>query len=106
MSMITNVGSVLYSDAVKTLDAARKSGGGKGETVAGAGRNQAQGDQVSISSKGNNLGRLAELSKDAPEIRSEKIAELKSALEDGSLKVDSRELAARMFKEMSLESWF
>ena len=104
---ITNVGSALYSDAVKALDAARKSGGArKGETAAEAGKSQVAGDQVTISSKGNNLGRLAELSKDAPEIRSEKVAELKSALEDGSLKVDSRELAARMFKEMSLESWF
>lgn len=104
---ISNVGSALYSDALKALDTTRKAETArKGEGAAEAGRSQAQGDKVTISTRGNDLGRLAELTKAAPEIRSEKIAELKSALEDGSLKVDSRELAAKMFKEMSLESWF
>jgi len=104
---ISNVGSALYSDALKTLDGARKSGGTrKGEVADAVGSSTVAGDKVTISSQGNNLGRLAELAKDAPEIRSDRVAELKSALEDGSLKVDSRELAAKMFKEMSLESWF
>ena len=104
---ISNVGSALYSDALKALDGARKSGEVKKREVADtAGNSSGAGDKVTISSQGNNLGRLAELAKGAPEIRSEKVAELKSALEDGSLKVDSRELAAKMFKEMSLESWF
>lgn len=104
---ISNVGSALYSDALKALDGARKSEGSKkGETADSAGKNPAAADKVTISSQANNLGRLAELTKDAPEIRSERVAELKSALEDGSLKVDSRELAAKMFKEMSLESLF
>ena len=104
---IGNVGSALYSDALKALDGARKSGEvKKREVVDTAGNSSGAGDKVTISSQGNNLGRLAELAKGAPEIRSEKVAELKSALEDGSLKVDSRELAAKMFKEMSLESWF
>ena len=104
---ISNVGSALYSDALKALDGARKSGGTKkGEVADTAGSGSGAGDKVTISSQGNSLGRLAELAKDAPEIRSDKVSELKSALEDGSLKVDSRELAAKMFKEMSLESWF
>jgi negative regulator of flagellin synthesis FlgM len=104
---ISNVGSALYSDALKALDGARKSSETKkGEVADSVGNNSAAGDKVTISSQGNNLGRLAELAKGAPEIRSERVAELKSALEDGSLKVDSRELAAKMFKEMSLESWF
>ena len=104
---ISNVGSALYSDAIKALDTTRKDGPlKKGESSAETASSGEQGDKVTISSQGNDLGRLAELSKNAPEIRSEKVAELKSALEDGSLKVDSRELAAKMFKEMSLESWF
>ncbi len=104
---IGNVGSALYSEALKALDGARKSGVVKKRDVAGAaGDSSGASDKVTISSQGNSLGRLAELAKGAPEIRSEKVAELKSALEDGSLKVDSRELAAKMFKEMSLESWF
>ncbi len=102
---ISNVGTAQYSDAIKVLDTTRKGESArKGEAAADADRNR--GDQVTISSRGNDLGRLAELAKAAPEIRSERVAELKSALEDGSLKVDSRELAAKMFKEMSLESLF
>ncbi|RLB72271.1 MAG: flagellar biosynthesis anti-sigma factor FlgM [Deltaproteobacteria bacterium] len=104
---VSSVSSVLYSDALKALDTSRKADAAKkGEVEVGVDRSQEQGDKVTISSRGNDLGRLAELTKAAPEIRSERVAELKSALEDGSLKVDSRELAAKMFKEMSLESWF
>lgn len=104
---VSSVGSALYSDALKALDTSRKADAAKkGEVEVGVDRSQEQGDKVTISSRGNDLGRLAELTKAAPEIRSERVAELKSALEDGSLKVDSRELAAKMFKEMSLESWF
>ena len=104
---ISNVGAALYSDAVKVLDSTRKADSTrKGESAAADGGSRDRGDQVTISSRGNDLGRLAELAKAAPEIRSERVAELKSALEDGSLNVDSRELAAKMFKEMSLESWF
>ncbi|MBN2809594.1 MAG: flagellar biosynthesis anti-sigma factor FlgM [Deltaproteobacteria bacterium] len=102
---ISNVGSALYSEALKALDTTRKADQTKKGGVAVSDGRQAQGDKVTISSRGNDLGRLAELAKAAPDIRSEKIAELKSALEDGSLKVDSRELAAKMFKEMALESW-
>ena len=103
---ISNVGSALYSDALKALDTTRKADLERNSEVAvETGSSQEQGDKVTISSRGNDLGRLAELTKAAPEIRSEKVAELKSALEDGSLKVDSRELAAKMFKEMTLESW-
>ena len=104
---INNVGAALYSDAVKVLDSTRKADSTrKGESAAADGGSRDRGDKVTISSMGNDLGRLAELTKAAPEIRSERVAELKSALEDGSLNVDSRELAAKMFKEMSLESWF
>ncbi len=104
---INNVSSALYSDAIKALETTRKDGPPrKNEASAETGTSGEQGDKVTISSRANDLGRLAELAKAAPEIRSEKVAELKSALEDGSLKVDSRELAAKMFKEMSLESWF
>ena len=104
---ISNVGSALYSDSLKVLDSTRKSDLSRKEGgAAKAGGSRNRGDQVTISSRGNDLGRLAELAKAAPEIRSERVAELKSALEDGSLNVDSRELAAKMFKEMSLESWF
>ncbi len=103
---ISNVGSALYSDAVKALDTARKEGAArKGEVGTAVGSSSNQGDKVTISSRGNDLGRLVDLAKAAPEIRSERVAELKSALEDGSLKIDSRELAAKMFKEMALESW-
>ncbi len=95
-----------YSDALKALDTTRKTDLARKGAALEAGRSQDQGDKVTISSRGNDLGRLAELTQAAPEIDSERVAELKSALEDGSLKVDSRELAARMFKEMSLESLF
>ena len=103
---INNVGSALYSDALRALDTTQKADQAKkGEVSSEAGSSRNQGDKVTISSRGNDLGRLAELAKAAPEIRSERVAELKSALEDGSLEVDSRELAAKMFKEMALESW-
>ncbi len=101
---INSIGSSLYAETLRALGAERKSGGlRKGETV---GKKTGEGDKVTISSRGNDLGRLVELSRSAPEVDSERVAELKSALEDGSLKVDSRELAARMFREMALESWF
>jgi len=101
---INSVGSSLYIEALRALGTERKSGAGR-KTEA-AEKSPAEGDKVTISSRGNDLGRLVELSRSAPEIDSERVAELKSALDDGSLQVDSRELAARMFKEMTLESWF
>ena len=102
---IDNVGPALYSDAIKAFETRKDGSGRKGEVAAEADSGRNQGDKVTISSRGNDLGRLVDLAKVAPEIRSERIAELKSALEDGSLKIDSRELAAKMFKEMALESW-
>ncbi len=100
---INSVGSSLYIEALRALGSERKSGIGRKHEDAGKGA--VEGDKVTISSRGNDLGRLVELSRSAPEIDTERVAELKSALEDGSLKVDSRELAGRMFKEMTLESW-
>ena len=104
---INGVGSALYSEALRNLEANRKSDSERkaGNAMEGAATRET-GDKVTISSRGNDLGRLVELTKAAPEIDSEKVAQVKSALEDGSLAVDSRELAAKMFKEMSLENWF
>ncbi len=104
---INGVGSALYSEALRNLEASRKNDSErKSGNAAESAFARETGDKVTISSRGNDLGRLVELTKAAPEIDSEKVAQVKSALEEGSLAVDSRELAARMFKEMSLENWF
>jgi flagellar biosynthesis anti-sigma factor FlgM len=104
---INSVGSALYSEALRNLETGRKSDPERkaGNPAEGSAARET-GDKVTISSRGNDLGRLVELTKAAPEIDSEKVAQIKSTLEDGSLAVDSRELAARMFKEMSFENWF
>jgi len=104
---INGVGSALYGEALKNLELGRKSEPErKSGEMAERSESQAAGDKVTISSRGSDLGRLVELAKDAPEIDNERVTQVKSALEDGSLSVDSRELAEKMFKEMSLESWF
>ncbi|MBN2705248.1 MAG: flagellar biosynthesis anti-sigma factor FlgM [Deltaproteobacteria bacterium] len=103
---ITNVGSVLYTNAARALEAARKGAEAKKTEAAISAGSPDEGDKVTISSRGSDLGRLVELSKAAPEVDGARVAALKSSLEDGSLRVDSRELAAKMFQEMSLESLF
>ncbi|MBN2333735.1 MAG: flagellar biosynthesis anti-sigma factor FlgM [Deltaproteobacteria bacterium] len=61
-------------------------------------------DMVSFSSKGKDIARIAEQVKETPEIRQDLVAEMKSAIEAGTYKVDSQDLATKMIKEMLMES--
>jgi len=57
---------------------------------------QARGESVNLSSQARNLKQLEQKLGDFPEMDDERIAQIRSALEDGSYKVDAQQLAQKM----------
>jgi negative regulator of flagellin synthesis FlgM len=57
---------------------------------------QARGESVSLSSQARDLKQLEQKLGDFPEMDDEKISQIRSALEDGSYKVDAQKLAQKM----------
>jgi len=56
----------------------------------------ARGENVNLSSQAKNLNQLEQKLGEYPEMDDERIAEIRSALEDGSYKVDAEKLAQKM----------
>jgi negative regulator of flagellin synthesis FlgM len=61
-------------------------------------------DTVSFSNQGRSIARIAEEVKEAPEVRQDLVARFKDAVEAGSYRVESQDLATRMVKDMLMES--
>jgi negative regulator of flagellin synthesis FlgM len=57
---------------------------------------QARGESVNLSSQARELTQLEQKLGDFPEMDDEKISQIRSALEDGSYKVDAQKLAQKM----------
>lgn len=57
---------------------------------------QARGENVNLSSEARNLKQLEQKLGDFPEMNDERISQIRSALEDGSYKVDAQKLAQKM----------
>lgn len=59
-------------------------------------------DIVNLSSKAKNLHKITKILKETPDIREEKIRELKQAIKKGTYQTDSKKIAEKMILE-SLE---
>ncbi len=57
-------------------------------------------DQVSISEKSREIQKLEAVIASTPDIRQEKVEELKEKIEKGEYRVDSREVARRILEEI------
>ncbi|AFP30663.1 flagellar biosynthesis anti-sigma factor FlgM [Marinobacter sp. BSs20148] len=57
---------------------------------------QARGESVNLSSQARDLKQLEQKLGDFPEMNDEQISKIRSALEDGSYKVDAQQLAQKM----------
>lgn len=62
------------------------------------------GDKVEISSQSRDLQRIHEVLAQTPDIRSEKVATLKKAVAEGRYQVKAEDIAAKMVKQMIVES--
>ncbi len=67
------------------------------ETAAGA---VAANDSVSLSSGSRDVRKIKEILQETPDIRAERVAELKAGIESGEYQVDSRRLADKMLADL------
>jgi len=58
---------------------------------------------VVLYSKAKEIRELAKVIKDLPDIREEKVAELKKQIDQGTYKVDGEKIAFKMIKEFILD---
>ena len=61
-------------------------------------------DKVEISSQSRDLKKIHDILGQTPDIRSEKVAALKKAIEGGRYQVSAEDIAAKMVKEIIVES--
>lgn len=60
-------------------------------------------DRVELSSQSRDMKKIHEILATTPEVRTEKVAELKKAVAEGTYKVKTEDIADKMVKEMVLE---
>ena len=69
---------------------------GRGTTAAGGGR---RADSVTLSEQARRLQRVLTVVSGLPDVRNERIAELRARLASGDYRVDADEIARRMVEE-------
>lgn len=60
-------------------------------------------DQVEISQTGAEITKAKEVIRETPDVRVEKVREVKKEVDDGTYKVDGRKVAAKIIKENILD---
>ena len=60
-------------------------------------------DRVELSSQSRDMKKIHEILATTPEVRTEKVAELKKAMAEGTYKVQTEDIADKMVQEMVLE---
>lgn len=63
-------------------------------------------EKVLLSSKARDLGKINEIIKSSPEIRSEKVERIKNEIAKGTYSVDGQKIAENILKEILSESDF
>ncbi len=63
----------------------------------------AGGDRVELSPESRDIKKIQEILATTPEVRTEKVAAVKKALEEGTYQVKAEDIADRMIQEMALE---
>lgn len=61
-------------------------------------------DRISLSSKAKEASMAAELARTAPDIRTERVADLKSAINSGQYQVEGEKVAEKVIREALLTS--
>jgi negative regulator of flagellin synthesis FlgM len=69
-----------------------------------AGKAGVAGDKVEISSQSRDLKKIHDVLAQTPDIRSEKVAALKQAVAEGRYQVSAENIAAKMVREILVES--
>jgi negative regulator of flagellin synthesis FlgM len=64
---------------------------------------EAGGDRVELSSQSREMKKIHEILAATPDVRTEKVAALKKAVEDGSYQVKTEDVADKMVQEMAFE---
>lgn len=62
---------------------------------------EVQGDRLELSKKAQQLRRVRELVEEAPEVRRERVSEIKKQLREGEYEVSAEEVAEKMIEELS-----
>jgi negative regulator of flagellin synthesis FlgM len=76
----------------------------KGQSTGGQAGGVAPQDQVSVSDQAKEIGRLqAEVSK-LPDVRTDRVGEVKNAINNGVYNVNGEEVAGKMLKEAVIDS--
>ncbi|MDP2992785.1 MAG: flagellar biosynthesis anti-sigma factor FlgM, partial [Deltaproteobacteria bacterium] len=69
------------------------------EKQAAAEQSQAT-DKVELSAASRDIQKIQEVLKNTPDVRAEKVQELKSKIESGQYRVDAREIANKMISDV------
>ena len=64
------------------------------------------GEQIALSAKAKGIQKALETAQTSPDIRSEKVAEIKSQIASNTYRVDSEALAEKILREIIAESQF
>jgi negative regulator of flagellin synthesis FlgM len=64
------------------------------------------GEQIALSAKAKGIQKALETIQTSPDIRSEKVAEIKSQIASNTYRVDSEALAEKILREIIAESQF
>lgn len=83
----------------KDVKAAGPAGDAKRRAVERDGDSLTTEDRIALSSRAKEAAMAAELARTAPDIRSQRLADLKNAIDSGQYKVHSEELAEKIIKE-------
>ncbi len=73
------------------------------ESAKQAGSSGVSGEQVTFSQKAQDIQQVEKAIKELPDIREDKVAQLKSQIEAGTYSVDGEEIATRMIAESILD---
>ncbi|MCX7991911.1 MAG: flagellar biosynthesis anti-sigma factor FlgM [Proteobacteria bacterium] len=93
-------GNKPYDGVEVTLSTTTKVGNVKNDQAKSAGVKKQSEDVIEISKDSKKIAELANAIKNMPEIRAQKVEELKKVIESGNYTVDPRKLAEKIISEL------
>ncbi|MEK6591207.1 MAG: flagellar biosynthesis anti-sigma factor FlgM [Nitrospinota bacterium] len=79
-------------------------GGGKGKNVVVKETKVEGGESVILSERVKDIQKAKEITKNTPDVRTERVAELKEQIEKGKYHINSKDIAEKMLKDVVSES--
>jgi negative regulator of flagellin synthesis FlgM len=83
-----------------------KESSGKGESSESSSKAGGSSEQIVLSSKAKDIQRAQEAVRAAPDIRTDKVNRIKQELSDGTYKVNTRDVAEKMLKNILNDAKF